>query len=103
MSNEELLARLDERQKHIAEQLTNIYTQAVLTNGRLRQAESDIKDLKADMAVVAKVDTKLESVETRLEGVEHFRERIIGNWKAVVIIALIFGFVVGAFLEYVRP
>ena len=70
----ELLMRMDERQKSMAETIESIYEEVKKTNGRVTRIESE-----------------------RLPSLEHWRSRMKGVWLAVIILATI----VGAIIEYV--
>jgi len=52
MTNDELLARVDERQQHMDEKIDAILEQTKKTNGRLLVAESNINELSTWKAVI---------------------------------------------------
>lgn len=71
MSNEELLARIDERQKALTDRLDQILEQTIKTNGRVTKCEDHIQELK------------LWQSESR------------GNWKGVVTVSTVIGIIIG--------
>lgn len=52
MTNDELLARVDERQQHMDEKIDAILEQTKKTNGRLLMAEQNIQELSTWKAVI---------------------------------------------------
>ena len=78
MSNEELLARIDERQIALNEKLDAILEQAIKTNGRVSTSEKDIKELQM------------------------WRAENKGQWKGAAIISTIIGTLIGYFLNLLR-
>ena len=78
MSNEELLARIDERQKALTDKLDAILEQAIKTNGRVSASEKDIKDLQM------------------------WRAESRGHWKGASIISAIVGTIIGYFINLLR-
>lgn len=71
MSNEELLARIDERQKALTDRLDAILEQTIKTNGRVTRSEEKIIDL------------------------EKWQSESRGNWKGVVTVSTIIGIIIG--------
>lgn len=78
MSNEELLARIDERQIALNEKLDAILAQAIKTNGRVTVSEHDITDLQM------------------------WRAESRGHWKGVAAISTAIGAIIGFFLNLLR-
>jgi hypothetical protein len=78
MSNEELLARIDERQKALSDKLDAILEQALKTNGRVSTSEKDIKELQM------------------------WRAESRGHWKGVAVISTVIGTIIGFFLNLLR-
>jgi hypothetical protein len=78
MSNEELLARIDERQIALNEKLDAILAQAIKTNGRVSISERDIKELQM------------------------WRAESRGHWKGVAAISTTIGALIGFFLNLIK-
>lgn len=71
MSNEELLARIDERQKALTDRLDQILEQTTKTNGRVSKCEDHIQNL------------------------ELWQSEQKGNWKGVVTVSTVIGVIIG--------
>lgn len=78
MSNEELLARIDERQIALNEKLDAILEQAIKTNGRVTASEKDITELQM------------------------WRAESKGHWRGVAVISTIIGTIIGFFLNLLK-
>ena len=71
MTNEELLARIDERQKALTDRLDLILDQTSRTNGRVTKCEDHIQNL------------------------ELWQSESKGSWKGVVTVSTVIGVVIG--------
>lgn len=77
MEHAELLARLDERSRHIDEKVDAILEQTLKTNGRMTAAEKDISEIKT------------------------WREVLRGQWRVVVIVSTGVGAGVGFLIKHI--
>jgi len=75
MSNEELLARIDERQKALTDRLDAILEQTTKTNGRLIKAEDSIQKLQL------------------------WQSESKGNWKGVATVSTVIGAIIAGILN----
>ena len=71
MSNEELLARIDERQQALTDRLDQILEQTIKTNGRVTRCEDNIQELRL------------------------WQSESKGNWKGVVTVSTVIGVIIG--------
>lgn len=81
-----LLARIDERQEAMFLTMQDVLEEAKKTNGR-------VTGIEVNMAALKNHPERLASVET-------WRNKIQGAWKAVVIIAIVFGALLGYGVTY---
>jgi len=70
MSNEELLARIDERQRALTDRLDAILEQTIKTNGRVTRSEEKIIDL------------------------EKWQSESRGSWKGIATVSAVIGAII---------
>ena len=95
MSNEELLARIDERLKATNENLDKIYTHTSSIDERLRVVELDLKLIQSEAK-------KIPSMESQIFELSDWKNKLAGSWKAAIVISIVFSFLVNAVISYFK-
>lgn len=91
MSSDELLIRIDERQRHMDETLDEVLTQTKKTNGRVDKLEE-----RTDQ-----IDERIDKHEMEVRKSRSFRDKFDGGWKTVVAIVGTLGFLISTILHFV--
>lgn len=95
MSNEELLARIDERLRATIDKIEMIYDHTLSIDQRLQGVESDIKDLQKEV-------NKIPLMEQEVKDMTKWKDQLGGTWKGVVLVSLVATTVITMLIQFFK-